>query len=282
MKTIVFCKRSFNVFVFIPFFAFLVLVMYLSWGKQLDQKQPYYSTNDNEFDMWLKKWGPAMKTISKAHGKNHDEGSLFQHNGRFFIKVPQIFSYYQLIHEHKASISRVCETGFFEGHSALMWSILFDGNIDIISFDLCDTSRCTIGIEAVKAQFPNVRLTVIKGDSRKTVPEFSAKNPDIKCNLISIDGGHVSDVPKKDIENMKHMAANKHFIVVDDANIHSNVPWLNTPGRAWEESVAEEIICPIHECQEVCYPLIPALPMKFCIGKYCKIGFRSKSFKNTS
>ena len=36
----------------------------------------------------------------------------------------------------------------------------------------------------------DARLTVIKGSSLETVPQFAAENPDVKCDLISVDGGH--------------------------------------------------------------------------------------------
>lgn len=220
------------------------------------------------FDKWMKKWGPKMELISKAYGKFHYEGDLFQHDGAHFIKIPQIKCYFNLVQENKAFISRICETGFHEGHSALMWAILFDGDIDIISFDLCNGNRCEIGINIIKSIFPNVRLKVIRGDSRKTVQDFLKKNPHTKCSFISIDGGHREDVPKKDIYNMKHLAAEKHIVFVDDANLESDLTWLKIPGQAWDDSIKENLINPLMECQEACYPTIEEMPIKFCVGKY--------------
>ena len=54
----------------------------------------------------------------------------------------------------------------------------------------------------------DARLTVVKGSSLETVPEFAADNPDVKCDLISVDGGHTYDVALKDRENM-HLLANR-------------------------------------------------------------------------
>ena len=36
----------------------------------------------------------------------------------------------------------------------------------------------------------DARLTLVKGSSLETVPQFAAENPDVKCDLISVDGGH--------------------------------------------------------------------------------------------
>ena len=196
-------------------------------------------------------WGPMMENISKAYGKSHYEGDLFQHDGKHFIKVPQIKSYFNLIEKNKEYISRICETGFHEWHSALIWAILFHGNIDIVSFDFGSNNRCEIGINIIKNIFPNVKLKVFRGNSRTTVPEFSKKKkkpPYTKCNLISVDGGHTGDVPKKDIDNMKNVADETHSLFVDNADSES------MPGKAWKDSVRDQLICPLIKCQEVCDP----------------------------
>lgn len=54
----------------------------------------------------------------------------------------------------------------------------------------------------------DARLTVVKGSSLETVPQFAAENPDVKCDLISVDGGHTYDIALKDLENM-HLLANR-------------------------------------------------------------------------
>lgn len=107
-----------------------------------------------------------------------------------------------------------------------MWAILFDGDIDIIYFDLCNNGKCDIGIKIIKSICPKVRLTVVRGDSRVTVPEFILKHPNTKCDLISIDGDHVDDVSKKDMDNMKYLASKNQFLFVDDANTESKLEWL--------------------------------------------------------
>ena len=246
-------RTSVAIFTMLSILGFYFKARYLnqevlnkSFDVNFTEQRPSIDRNAfDSFDDWLKKWGKSMLNLSKAYGKGHYEGDLFQQNGTHFIKIPQIRKYFYLVQDNKASISRICETGFHEGHSALMWAILFNGVIDIISFDLCHNKHCEIGIGFIKRIFPSVKLSVIRGDSRTTVVEFSRTKPDIKCNLISIDGGHVGDVPKKDMENMKYLAARKHFVVVDDANSDSKLSWLKTPGKAWEDSVKEQLICPL-------------------------------------
>ena len=63
------------------------------------------------------------------------------------------------------------------------------------------------------------RLKVINGSSIETVPKFARENPDVKCDVLSVDGGHYNDIPLRDIQNMR-LLANKsfHVLFVDDTN----------------------------------------------------------------
>ena len=62
------------------------------------------------------------------------------------------------------------------------------------------------------------RLTIYKGDSRRTVREFAGRHPDVKCDLISVDGGHEYDIAVDDIANMASLAAPGAVLVIDDSN----------------------------------------------------------------
>lgn len=68
------------------------------------------------------------------------------------------------------------------------------------------------------------RLRIVKGDSTKTVVDFAAENPSVKCDLLSVDGGHTHDVALADIRHM-HNLANPRFntVVIDDTQC--DLPW---------------------------------------------------------
>jgi hypothetical protein len=61
------------------------------------------------------------------------------------------------------------------------------------------------------------RLTIHKGDSRTTVRRFAGRHPDVKCDLISVDGGHEHDIAVDDIANMAGLAAPGAVLVIDDS-----------------------------------------------------------------
>ena len=46
-------------------------------------------------------------------------------------------------------------------------------------------------------------MVVVKGSSLETLPRFFKLNPHIKCDILSVDGGHTYKIAREDIINMK-------------------------------------------------------------------------------
>lgn len=152
-----------------------------------------------------------------------------------------------------------------------MWAALFNGDLNIVSFDMCVDRRCDVGKQFIESLFPNIRISIIKGDSTKTIPLFHNNNSSIKCNFISIDGGHSGKVPSLDIYNFRVLADVTNTVVIDDADSSSSEICLKTPGKAWENAILNNLICPLNECK-YCYtnPKVHTT-CKFCFGKYCNV-----------
>ena len=92
-------------------------------------------------------------------------------------------------------IRTVCETGFNAGHSTFMW-LNTNPELIVYSFDI-DMHNYTRPLAyELQSMFPG-RLHVTYGDSRLTIPLFHADSPEVKCDLIVIDGGHHYDVPAR-------------------------------------------------------------------------------------
>ncbi|CAC5416572.1 unnamed protein product [Mytilus coruscus] len=68
-------------------------------------------------------------------------------------------------------------------------------------------------IEWVRQQFKNRQITLIKGDSAKTVPQFQGK-----CDIIHIDGAHHTYSPKMDMKNMARVASINNLLLMDDCS----------------------------------------------------------------
>eukprot|EP00435_Cladocopium_sp_Y103_P069271 s218_g33.t1 len=75
----------------------------------------------------------------------------------------------------------------------------------------------------------NERLDMTWGDSLATVPSFHREHPDVKCELIFIDGGHSYDVAIRDLKNFAALANLKNNVLLLDDT------FLDDVRRAWDE-----------------------------------------------
>ncbi|CAL1167756.1 unnamed protein product, partial [Cladocopium goreaui] len=124
------------------------------------------------------------------------------------------------------SIRTVCEVGFNAGHSALRW--LLRTKAKVYSFDLGNHPYARPAAMWLSNQFPG-RLDMTWGDSLATVPAFHREHPDVKCELIFIDGGHSYDVAIRDLKNFAALANLKNNVLLLDDT------FLDDVRRAWDE-----------------------------------------------
>lgn len=140
------------------------------------------------------------------------EGNLFHpHNNikaELKVAIPKQINVYSLAR----TATNILEIGFNAGHSVLLMLIANDDS-KITCFDICEHSYTEKCFDFLDKTFPN-RLTLVKGDSRETVPQYVDKT---KFDLIHIDGGHHPDVTRKDFENCYKISS--RFIIVDDTNM---------------------------------------------------------------
>ena len=129
------------------------------------------------------------------------------------------------------NVRRICEIGFNAGHSASLW-LMANPTAEVLMFDLWAHNSSEIGAKfllspearALGIEDAASRLRIIKGDSTKTVVDFAAENPSVKCDLLSVDGGHTHEIALADIGHM-HNLANPRFntVVIDDTQC--DLPW---------------------------------------------------------
>ncbi|CAC5416571.1 EXT2 [Mytilus coruscus] len=127
----------------------------------------------------------------------------------------QIESYISTIQNFtkKNPVKTICEIGFAGGHSATLFLFLTD-SASYTGFDMWNQPVYeNTAIEWVRKQFNNRRITLIKGDSTKTVPQFEGQ-----CDIIHIDGAHHADFPETDMRNMARVASVNNLLLVDDCS----------------------------------------------------------------
>jgi hypothetical protein len=90
-----------------------------------------------------------------------------------------------------------------------------------------------------RRRFPG-RHTLIVGDSRETVPKFTASNPETRFDLVFIDGGHASEIARADLLNMRELSSESTVVIMDDL-----VPQFSFgvgPTRAWNDAIIEGFV----------------------------------------
>ena len=112
-------------------------------------------------------------------------------------------------------IRNICETGFDTGHSSVLWLTASPKN-KVFSFDSGETPYTKPAAAHIQKLFPT-QFDITFGDSTKTIPEFVAKNPNIKCDLLVVHGGRSDKAAKADLKNMFLLAnPERNIIVFDD------------------------------------------------------------------
>ena len=120
--------------------------------------------------------------------------SIIEGGTSFFLNL--LLRKRELVTKYKETTT-VCETGFNLGHSSLLW-LQTNPRVKVFSFDLGIHPYVKPSAEYINQYFPG-RLTLIIGDSRETLPRFAKANPNIKCDLFFVDGGHENNVPQSDM-----------------------------------------------------------------------------------
>jgi predicted O-methyltransferase YrrM len=129
----------------------------------------------------------------------------------------------------------VGEIGFNVGISS--YAFLAAGHqTQVVSFDLGDHRGTKFAKQLIDKRFPG-RHTLIYGDSTKAVPEYTSQNPDLRFDLVFIDGGHEYSVAKADITNMKSLCTEKTVVVMDDLTPWHK--WGEGPAQAWTEAIQD-------------------------------------------
>ena len=138
-------------------------------------------------------------------------------------------------------VETVCETGFNAGHSTLLW-LLANPSAKVYSFDL-GRHPCTAPMaDYLKKRFPD-RFTITFGNSTETLPRFRRENPDVKCDLMIIDGGHTVDVASADFGNFYRMSNRKNIVFYD------NHPDRFHIGASWELLKRRGVVIEYFRCQ---------------------------------
>lgn len=138
----------------------------------------------------------------------------------------------------RAGARLIGEIGFNAGFSTQVFlSACPDSRV--VSFDLVEHGYTKVAKRIVDRKFPG-RHTLVPGDSTATVPRFVRSNPDMRFDLVFIDGGHAYDVAKADIANMRPLCTGATAVIIDDLTPWRR--WGKGPARAWREAIEAGLV----------------------------------------
>jgi predicted O-methyltransferase YrrM len=140
--------------------------------------------------------------------------------------------------QQKRAITNVAETGFNTGGSSRAF-LAARPDVNVVSFDIGKHVLVRRKKAQLDKSYPG-RHELVLGDSTETLPAFARTHPDLRFDLVFIDGGHDYEVAMADIVNFRRMAHADTIVIMDDMT-----PWWEWgegPTKAWREAVAAGVI----------------------------------------
>jgi predicted O-methyltransferase YrrM len=171
-----------------------------------DQLQPlgerHLSSMQYLYDKALNITGDVTKIEGNLYTSMRNNGQEGATKLRRMVKIaknPRITSY--------------LEVGVNAGHS-LMNVLLAGKEINkVLLFDLAAHSYMKPNLKYIRNQFPHVDITLVEGDSTKTIPRTPVRH---KFDMIHIDGGHSRKIAYSDIINCRSFAHADSILIIDD------------------------------------------------------------------
>jgi predicted O-methyltransferase YrrM len=142
----------------------------------------------------------------------------------------QIQKLTELCKEHK--FKTILEIGFNAGHSTAL--MLENTDAEIVSVDIGGHPYTFEGKDVIDEVFPNRHLLII-GNSMDVLAKDEI--PDLKYDLIYIDGGHSYKCAKSDLVNCKKYASPDTMVIIDDIVYDPEYikPWNKQVVKVWNE-----------------------------------------------
>eukprot|EP00930_Biecheleria_cincta_P002341 TRINITY_DN103350_c0_g1_i1.p1 TRINITY_DN103350_c0_g1~~TRINITY_DN103350_c0_g1_i1.p1 ORF type:complete len:278 (+),score=35.33 TRINITY_DN103350_c0_g1_i1:119-952(+) len=136
------------------------------------------------------------------------------------------------------TVKHICEVGFNAGHSAAIY-LNANPEAKLHSFDIGQFPYTRGNSKLMKELFPD-RFEYISGSSTETVPAFAEERPEVKCDVISVDGDHSTEGTLADLANFRKLASCRNWVLMDDAG------W-NSTNSAWQQAKDAGILTQV-EC----------------------------------
>jgi predicted O-methyltransferase YrrM len=167
--------------------------------------------------------------LSPVHSKKNEGYMTPSQQSQYISKLSE--------YQKTASIQIICEIGLNGGHSAETLINHSPDLIKFISFDINHHFYTPLAANYFKTNLGD-KFEFYPGDSLKVVPDFTSANPELKADLIYIDGCHLYAWALQDILNCRKLAHQNTYVWIDDV-----YPDLANPiGEAVRDCMKQGII----------------------------------------
>ena len=140
----------------------------------------------------------------------------------------------------------VCEVGFNLGHSAAVF-VAASGAEAVsryVAFDKVEAPGVELSMRLLRSEFAATEWELVAGDSRDTVSAYHRRRPDVRCDLLHVDGDHGLVMPSVDLDSLRAMSSERALVVFDDCGCAETEAswWCIGPTRAFKKAVAEGVL----------------------------------------
>jgi len=140
--------------------------------------------------------------------------------------------------------------GFGSGHSSLMWLSASPG-AKLTVFDGIETDRVPNAIEWLKGQaslHASERLTLVGGDTAKSVHKQATDHPNFRCDIVSFDGrSHALGLARWNLRSFIRLSRPCCTVGFIDGTplLRSTAAWAAEPLQALGEATLDKRACPL-------------------------------------
>lgn len=106
-------------------------------------------------------------------------------------------------HARRQPVRTVCELGFMAGQSATMFLEALP-EARVVSFDLGDCEWTRPQGDLLRAAY-GPRFELVLGLSNFTAPRFAAEHPDLRCDVLFVDGAKFTESRWSDLLNFRRL-----------------------------------------------------------------------------
>ncbi len=182
-----------------------------------------------------------LKTIIESTGVVPEGNCMYYHNS--FTVFPELINKRANILWFAQGKTNICEIGFNAGHSAVLLAL--SNNANLTFFDIAEHPYVQPCFQHLARSLPN-KMELNVGDSKKTLPEFIAKNGGELFDLIHVDGGHEEHVFVSDFACALQLVKKGGILIVDDTNI----PYIT---EGVDKAIRDGLVAPVEALYTIGY-----------------------------